>query len=61
MRLFSVSQSDKCVKAFSENYALASVEIQSVVVQSFEFPDSHSGVGEQVNEDKVADLCAVVA
>lgn len=45
----------------SEDYALAFVEIQIVAVHSDEFSDSHSGGGEQVNEGKVADFCAVVA
>ena len=47
--------------AFSEDYALAFVEIQIVAVHSDEFSDSHSGGGEQVNECKVTDFCAVVA
>ena len=47
--------------AFSEDYALAFVEIQVVAVHSDEFSDSHSGRGEQVNECKVTDLSAVVA
>ena len=47
--------------AFSEDYALTFVEIQIVAVHSDEFSDSHSGGGEQVNEGKVADFCAVVA
>ena len=47
--------------AFSEDYALAFVEIQIVAVHSDEFSDSHSGGGEQVNEGKITDLCAVVA
>ena len=47
--------------AFSEDYALSFVEIQIVAVHSDEFSDSHSGGGEQVNEGKVTDLCAVVA
>ena len=47
--------------AFSEDYALAFVEVQVGAVHSHEFSYSHSGGGEQVNEGKVSDFCAVVA
>lgn len=47
--------------AFSEDYTLTFVEVQVVAVHSDEFSDSHSGGGEQVNEGKVPNFCAVVA
>ena len=46
--------------AFSEDYALTLVEVQVVAVHSDEFSNSHSSGGEQVDESKVSDFCAVV-
>lgn len=46
--------------AFSEDYALAFLEVKVAAVHPYEFSDSHSGGGEQVYEGEVSDFRALV-
>ena len=45
---------------FSENHALAFIEVDVIAVESYHLTDSHSGGCKKVNHSKITDIAAVV-